>query len=131
METAPHPPTARVSDADRERAAQRLRLAVDDGSLTLLEYDERLRDAYAARTVGDLAPLTADLPAPRTAAPTTVARVAPAGPWRLWLVVSVVLVTVWALTSVAAGHALFFWPVFPIGFWALSLGGGSSCGRRR
>ena len=34
----------------------------------------------------------------------------------MWLVVSVVLTAIWALT----GTDSFFWPVFPIAGWALS-----------
>ena len=53
----------RASDGDREAAAARLNEAVGDGRLTLQEFSERLALAYAARTRGELAPLTADLPA--------------------------------------------------------------------
>jgi hypothetical protein len=58
------PPDLRVSDADRERIAERLRDAAGEGRLTVDELDERLERAYAARTGSDLAPLTADLPEP-------------------------------------------------------------------
>jgi hypothetical protein len=57
------PPDLRVSDADREQIAERLRDAAGEGRLTMEELDERLDRAYAARTGSDLAPLTADLPA--------------------------------------------------------------------
>jgi hypothetical protein len=53
----------RASDGDREAAAARLNEAVGDGRLTLQEFSERLALAYAARTRGELTPLTADLPA--------------------------------------------------------------------
>ena len=58
------PPDLRISDADRERVAERLRDAAGEGRLTMEELDERLDGAYAARTGTDLAPLIADLPAP-------------------------------------------------------------------
>jgi hypothetical protein len=57
-------PELRISDADRERVAERLRDAAGEGRLTVEELDERVELAYAARTGGDLAPLTADLPEP-------------------------------------------------------------------
>ena len=57
------PAVIRASDGDREAAAARLNEAVSDGRLTLGEFSERLDRAYAARTRGELAPLTADLPA--------------------------------------------------------------------
>ncbi len=53
----------RVSDADREQAAEALRIAAGDGRITFEELDERLSAAYAARTYGELAVVTADLPA--------------------------------------------------------------------
>lgn len=54
----------RPSDADRQVIADRLRHAVDEGRLSLHEYDERLRDAYAAKTYGDLQRVVRDLPVP-------------------------------------------------------------------
>lgn len=53
----------RVSDHDREQVAEQLRQAAGDGRLTLDELDDRLAQAYAAKTFGDLEPLTDDLPA--------------------------------------------------------------------
>jgi Domain of unknown function (DUF1707)/Cell wall-active antibiotics response 4TMS YvqF len=58
----------RVSDHDREQVAELLRQAAGDGRLTLDELDDRLAQAYAARTFGDLEPLTHDLPAAGTGA---------------------------------------------------------------
>ncbi|MEV6567397.1 DUF1707 SHOCT-like domain-containing protein [Streptomyces kronopolitis] len=55
-------PELRASDADRERVAEILRDAVAEGRLAMEEFDERLEAAYRARTYGELAPLTADLP---------------------------------------------------------------------
>jgi hypothetical protein len=52
----------RASDADRERVANILNQALSEGRLDLTELDERLQKAYAAKTFGELAPLTADLP---------------------------------------------------------------------
>jgi len=57
------PPDLRVSDADRERVARLLRDAAGEGRLTVDELDERVERAYAARTAGELAELTTDLPA--------------------------------------------------------------------
>ncbi len=57
-------PQLRASDADRERVAELLRHAAGDGQLTVHELDERLDQAYAARTRADLEPLTADLQVP-------------------------------------------------------------------
>ncbi len=52
----------RCSDADRERVADLLRDAYAEGRLTVGEHSERIEAAYAAKTFGDLVPLTRDLP---------------------------------------------------------------------
>lgn len=52
----------RISDEDRHRVAELLRQAAGDGRLEIDELDERLELAYAAKTYGDLVPITADLP---------------------------------------------------------------------
>jgi hypothetical protein len=59
----------RVSDADREQAAEALRTAAGDGRLTMDELDERLTTAYAAKTYADLQAVTSDLPGPGVSAP--------------------------------------------------------------
>lgn len=55
-------PDLRASHADRDRVADVLRVAAGDGYLTHDELDERLEAALTARTRGQLADLTADLP---------------------------------------------------------------------
>ena len=52
----------RISDEDRHRVSELLRQAAGEGRLDLEELDDRLEAAYAAKTYGDLVPLTADLP---------------------------------------------------------------------
>jgi len=56
--------TMRAADADRHRIAEQLKASLDEGRLSLAEYDERVRDAYAARTYAELLILVADLPKP-------------------------------------------------------------------
>lgn len=113
----------RASDADREQVAERLRIALDEGRLNLAEYDDRLRQAYGATTMGELAPLTADLPKPtRRVAEREERAVArkerTVREWRAWAGVSFLLVVIWAVTSIAIGGPIFFWPVIPMGIWA-------------
>ena len=57
----------RVSDSDRERAADVLREAAGHGRITMDELDERLALAYAAKTYADLTAVTRDLPGPAQA----------------------------------------------------------------
>ena len=52
----------RASDADRDVVVDALREAYTEGRLTRDEFDERMSDAYASRTWGQLRELTADLP---------------------------------------------------------------------
>lgn len=64
-------PELRISDTDRDRAAEVLREAHAHGRITVDELDERLSSVYAAKTEADLVPVTRDLPAtpgPRPAA---------------------------------------------------------------
>jgi len=80
-------PELRASDADRERAVLTLGRAAGDGRLDVEELEERLQLAYAARTHSELARLLADvggaiegdLAQARAPAPTSRARVGPAG----------------------------------------------------
>jgi hypothetical protein len=99
----------RAADADRELTAERLREAAGDGRLEHDELEERLEAAYSARTYGELAKLTADLPE---------AGAEPAGRPPLWqseelrarlatfIVANVVCVSVWLVT----GSEGDFWP---------------------
>lgn len=52
----------RLSDAERDAAAEVLREAYAHGRLDLPEFEERLTLVHAARVHGDIAPILADLP---------------------------------------------------------------------
>ena len=54
----------RVSDAERQAAADRLGAAMADGRLDMAEYDRRIALAYGAVTYDDLDQLFTDLPHP-------------------------------------------------------------------
>ena len=62
-------PELRASDADRERVAEILRDALAEGRLDMAEFEERLEATYQARTYGELAPITRDLPVGQVAHP--------------------------------------------------------------
>ncbi|HEY0934992.1 MAG TPA: DUF1707 domain-containing protein [Trebonia sp.] len=53
----------RASDAERDQAVESLASAAAEGRLTLEEYSERSGAALQARTLGELAALTDDIPA--------------------------------------------------------------------
>jgi hypothetical protein len=127
----------RAGDVDRDFVAERLRGALNEGRLTLTEYDDRLQEAYAARTYGDLKGLLSDLP---TVTPASRSQVVPSGPvlpsesagsaipapegnltvqwlaheWGDWLKLAVLLTFIWFL----AGHG-YYWPAWAIGFTGL------------
>jgi hypothetical protein len=60
---APELPDVLASDGEREHVATLLRDAAGEGRLTVEDLTVRLERAYGARTRGELARLTADLPA--------------------------------------------------------------------
>src|SRR6202046_161050 len=63
------PPQIRASDADRDAVVAALSEHFQAGRLPTGGLEARSGQALAARTLGQLDELTADLPAPRTAAP--------------------------------------------------------------
>lgn len=120
----------RASDDDRERVAASLRDHYAAGRLNADEFNERLDKAYAATTLGELADLQADLPAPQPAQVPVPAQ--PAGSvmagsnrfsveWRAavgsWLCVSLVCFVIWLLTGAAAN----LWFLWPTGIWGAVL----------
>jgi hypothetical protein len=179
----------RASDTDRAAVADVLGAHMSAGRLTVAEYDERLTRAYASKTYGELAELTADLPssppsAPRPAGPGAAGTGAhastaggesagpagaeqgpvgspagqpcgrdrqrnrapgrlahgggphwaawgPWGPWMgagslrvvwgSWLSTALIVITIWAATSLASGEWLYFWPIWVVGPWGAVL----------
>lgn len=63
------PGAIRVSDAEREAAVERLRVASVEGRLTLGELTERTEAAYTAVTQAELVVITSDLPSDGQGAP--------------------------------------------------------------
>ena len=117
----------RASDADRERIAERLRLAAAEGRLSTDELEERLEAAFAARTGAQLADLVGDLPGTKRRAPAERRGRSrpPRSPERqAFLATSLLLVAIWALTG-----AGYFWPVWPILGWGVFVIGPAPFGR--
>ena len=120
------PPTTLASDAERERIVGQLRAAHGEGRLDYPELEERTAAAYRARTHGDLAVLTADLPpAPVEAAPepspAKAAKIALTASWSAWAVAVAINVVIWALVSLGAAEAVYFWPIWVAGPWGAVL----------
>jgi hypothetical protein len=144
----PGDPRLRASDADRDRTAQLLREHHAVGRLTAEEFEGRLEKVFAARTLGELDELLADLPAIdlyqlpsagiRPASPGAVRR--RGGPglnrrgdgpltprrvtgWAAWAAASALLLAIWlGLAIVAGGAAWVPWVLLIIVPWALTLG---------
>ncbi len=109
----------RASDADREKIVERLRSAMDEGRLNLVEFDERVQQVYAARTYGELSPILSDLPAVREQARTSRPNRVP--PWVLimwtpWVFVNVLCLLIWLATGGG-----YFWPFWVAVPWGLAL----------
>jgi hypothetical protein len=112
----------RVGDAERQAVVEQLRTHLGAGRLELDEFEERTAQALAARTVGDLVPLTADLPAVRRplpkGPPIRQVQRPPAQGWDLawrihkavWGLLAAFLVLIWLLTTPTG----YFWPIWPV-----------------
>jgi hypothetical protein len=128
-----YPEHARASDADRATVSEQLRRALSDGRITLTEFDDRLAATYQARTYGDLAVLTGDLPATVTALPApTSGQWAPASgpsPHELtrsylrrhvlqWLGGAMIITIVASLFTVSSDIDDYSWVPAVLLFWA-------------
>jgi hypothetical protein len=136
----PGDPNLRASDADRERTVNLLREHHAEGRLDIEEFHERLNAAYAAKTVGELEALRADLPAidlyrlpsaglrpapvgswaPGRRPGGAVAR--PAAQWVAWAGAGSALVLAWLIVgAVAGGLAWLPWFLLIVIPWAIAL----------
>ncbi len=129
------PQDLRVSHAERSVVAAGLQRAHDAGQLDLDEFDQRVRAVWAARTRGDLARVTADLPP--LPPPPPPARVfsddAPGLAMKaltiVWLSLAVVNAVVWGIVEYTVGsvHPWFLYVALPPGavlgiLYALGIG---------
>jgi hypothetical protein len=55
----------RISNADRDKAIQQLQAALDEGRIDLVEFDERAKSTYEAKTNAELDLIFDDLPGGR------------------------------------------------------------------
>jgi uncharacterized membrane protein YccC len=116
-------PKIRASDADRDRTAAALREHLAAGRLTTEEFDERLDKTYAAKTLGELDQVMADLPRTDLKQPAEVSPQRSGGPveagasrfspawraaWGSWLGISLLFFVIW-LISGASGGLWFLW----------------------
>jgi Flp pilus assembly protein TadB len=113
-------PNLRAADADRERAAERLRKGHAEGRLDMNEFQERLERCYEAKTIGQLRELVRDLPRPDEQVTRQSSGWMVPWRWRLGWAAPVLI----ALIAIAAvsGHHHLFWLWIPLLFvsWRMS-----------
>ncbi len=122
----------RASDADREAVVDLLREHTGAGRLTLTEFEERAASAYAATRLAELDLLLKDLPATRTTKGQVlpvVLRAVTVAVWVPWFLTAVLCLVIWGGTSLGAGKALYFWPVWVIAPWGIVLLSATIAGR--
>ena len=128
----------RAADTDREAVVARLRTALSEGRLELDEFDERVAEAYRAKTYADLDRLLTDLPgvapvsqsqlAPTPPAPAPVPAASPgtvprwlAALWGTWAAAVGINVVIWLLVSISTADLVYFWPMWVGGPWGAVL----------
>lgn len=140
-------PDMRASDGDRDRVAESLREHCAVGRITVDELEERLEAVYAAKTLGDLERVTADLPEEDLyELPVPARREARSAParkqggdmlpknaalaaWGTWAMVSGINFTVWLAVVIGTGESVYPWWIWVAGPWGLVLLAGTLLGR--
>lgn len=113
--------TVRAGDRERDTTANQLALALAQGYLDMAEYERRVGAAFAAQTSDELRGLVADLPLARLYRNDPRRREAQRAAARLsvrlhlagYLLMAVIVLTVWAAVALSGGTT-YFWPVWPI-----------------
>jgi hypothetical protein len=136
----------RAADVDRVFVADLLKRAVDEGRLSLSEYDDRLRRTYEARTYGELDKVIGDLPKPSRrsglvpASPAVPAPVRSSGSgssrswispvWYAWFIAVGINTVIWLIVTVTSGEWVYPWPLWVAGPWGIVLLAGTLFNRR-
>jgi hypothetical protein len=129
----------RAADTDREAVVERLRGALHEGRLELHEFDERVAEAYRAKTYADLDRLLTDLP---DVTPVSRSQLAPTPPsvsapvlaaepgtvprwlaalWGTWAAAVGINLVIWLLVSISNADLVYFWPMWVAGPWGAVL----------
>jgi hypothetical protein len=114
--------TVRVGDHDRQSTADLLSQALGQGYLDLAEYDNRVREAFAAHSAEELHRTVADLPLTqlrrtdprRIAARKNAARASVRFHLAGYAAMVAIVMTVWVAIALTTGSFAYFWPVWPI-----------------
>jgi len=139
-------PEMRASDADRDRVAAALREHCAQGRIGVDELNDRLEGVYSARTLGDLAKVTADLPeedlyelpvpswhrstpARGMGASGALAHLNLRGGWAAYATVNLLCIAIWLLTAVSSG-VWYPWWLWVAGPWGVVMLAGQIFGSR-
>ncbi len=129
----PSPDRMRAADRDREQIAEQLRAAHAEGRLDLTEYDQRVQQAWAARTYGELDALTVDLPQARPLRSPVAGREAPPSARQhrhgrgrravvmAWASASAINLAIWAILSLTTLSWIYPWWIWVAGPWGAVL----------
>jgi hypothetical protein len=117
----------RAADVDRQQVVDHLKFALDEGRLSLAEYDDRIRVAYGARTYAELLVVVEDLPKPGAKAADVQAEASAAARraanrlplalmvlWTIWGALSAVNVAIWMVVTLTVYGSVYPWPVWVI-----------------
>ena len=104
----------RPSDAEREEIVSQLRAHAGDGRLDVEELERRVARAYVTTTRRHLVEMVSDLPRPPR--PPREQRREFTEHLRTYLAVMALLVAIWALTGMG-----YFWPIWPMLGWGISV----------
>ncbi len=119
----------RLSEPEREQAIASLSDHFAQGRMTLDDFHQRVDQVLRATTRDQLGTVLFDVPTD-VGAPAPIAVRSDvtrardpleAAPWAPWAVTAVICLVIWLATSLAAGAALYFWPVWVIGPWGAAL----------
>lgn len=119
-------PQLRASDADREAAADRLRIASGEGRIDADELDERLTAVYNARYCSELTRMTSDVTVPPPVFARPVFVTAPARRLNAYAVASLIT----ALLGFGALSWMFAIPLGHVALWQIDRSDGTQAGRR-
>lgn len=119
-------PQLRASDADREAAADRLRIASGEGRIDADELDERLTAVYGARYCSELTRMTSDVTVPAPTAIRPVFVTAPARKLNPYAAGSLIT----ALLGMGWLSWMFAIPLGHVALWQINRSDGTQAGRR-
>jgi hypothetical protein len=110
----------RASHADREQVIDVLKAAFVQGMLTKAELDARVGQAFASRTNGDLAAITADLPAGLIGAqlprkPASAQAPPPVNKPLLWTAVAIMLAAIVSMVAAVPAQNFLLLPMGVLG----------------